>query len=195
MAELLRHAFKEWAVICLALATGRQSLILRKSGIAEPGGDGEFQLEAKRFWLFPTFVHQQETGIREEALPMLEEVRVAHPPADRIRLEAWAEVTSVYEVRARLPAHIIAHLHFWSEDTVEKRFAYRHPGLNVLTVRVWRAPRPIEIPNLAEYRGCKSWVPLDPGIDATDSTPVLSDRDYRDVVTQLDTLLRPTAFA
>src|SRR5205823_6044048 len=65
---MLKHAFKEWAVICRALAEGRQSLILRKGGIAEPGG--EFALEQKHFWLFPTYVHQQQTGIKPEARTM-----------------------------------------------------------------------------------------------------------------------------
>ena len=32
---MIRHAFKEWAVICKVLAEGRQALILRKGGIAE----------------------------------------------------------------------------------------------------------------------------------------------------------------
>ncbi|HYV35699.1 MAG TPA: DUF1802 family protein, partial [Gemmataceae bacterium] len=45
---MLKHAFKEWAAICKALAEGRQGLILRKGGIAEPGGD--FQIEHTRFW-------------------------------------------------------------------------------------------------------------------------------------------------
>ena len=49
-------AFKEWAVICRALITGRQDIILRKGGIVEPGGS--FQLLADEFYLFPTFVHQ-----------------------------------------------------------------------------------------------------------------------------------------
>jgi hypothetical protein len=31
-------ALKEWAVICQALAEGRQTILLRKGGIAEPGG-------------------------------------------------------------------------------------------------------------------------------------------------------------
>ena len=35
---MLPIAFKEWAVICEALALGRQALILRKGGIAETGG-------------------------------------------------------------------------------------------------------------------------------------------------------------
>ena len=35
---MLRIAFKEWAAVCRALASGRQSLIIRKGGIAEAGG-------------------------------------------------------------------------------------------------------------------------------------------------------------
>ncbi len=55
----LRHAFKEWAVICRALAEGRQAVVLRKGGVAEK--TGEFQIEHTRFWLFPTYVHQQRS--------------------------------------------------------------------------------------------------------------------------------------
>ena len=50
--ESLKFAYKEWAAICLALAQGKQSLLLRKGGIAEP--DGDFQLEQTDFWLLPT---------------------------------------------------------------------------------------------------------------------------------------------
>ncbi len=70
---MLKHAFKEWAVICQALALGRQALILRKGGIAESTGD--FQLEQTRFWLFPTYAHQQHAGIKPEAVPLLERVQ------------------------------------------------------------------------------------------------------------------------
>lgn len=45
----LSTAFKEWAVICRAIATGRQDIILRKGGIVEPGGS--FQLVAENFYL------------------------------------------------------------------------------------------------------------------------------------------------
>ena len=51
---MLHWALKEWAVICRALAEGRQSLLLRKGGIAEAGG--AFQVEQPRFWLLPTYV-------------------------------------------------------------------------------------------------------------------------------------------
>ena len=62
---MLKYAFKEWADICRALALGRQAIILRKGGIAERGGS--FQAEHTRFWLYPTYVHQQRSGIRPEA--------------------------------------------------------------------------------------------------------------------------------
>ena len=65
----LAQAFKEWAVICEALGEGRQVLILRKGGIAE--ARGEFTIEHRRFWLFPTYVHQQSSGIKPEAVPLL----------------------------------------------------------------------------------------------------------------------------
>ena len=37
---MLDLALKEWAVICDLLATGRQTLVLRKGGIAEEQGPG-----------------------------------------------------------------------------------------------------------------------------------------------------------
>src|ERR1700761_8365307 len=55
-------AFKEWAGVCDALGSGRQSLILRKGGVAE-GPDG-FRPEHPAFWLYPTFVHEAEQGLR-----------------------------------------------------------------------------------------------------------------------------------
>ena len=61
----LSIAFKEWAVICRALAEGRQSLILRKGGIAEAGG--QFRPEHDRFLLYPTYFHEQHhTGTKAD---------------------------------------------------------------------------------------------------------------------------------
>jgi hypothetical protein len=104
-------------------------------------------------------------------------------------------VTGFYQIDDLLPAHLIAHLHLWSDDTIERRFRYRTPGLNVLAVRVHHLAAAVEIADDAEYQGCKSWVPLKREIAIAGSTPVLDDREYRGVIEQLDALLRPTAFA
>src|SRR5438046_423708 len=129
---MLQHAFKEWAVICEALATGQQVLILRKGGIAEPSGD--FQLEHTRFWLFPTYLHQQRDGLQERAWPLLDSVVAHRPPAGVVRLTHFAEVDGIYRIRALPPALLLSHLHLWSQATVAKRFAYRVPELYVLPV-------------------------------------------------------------
>jgi hypothetical protein len=190
---MLQTAFKEWAVICAALAQGKQSLILRKGGIAEDGG--QFQVEEPRFWLFPTYTHQQQTGIRAEAVPLLADVERAKPPPGIVRLSHWAEVTGIYHIHDELPALLIGHLHLWSDETVRKRFTYRSPGLFVLAARVYQAAQPTEFVDTPAYQGCKSWVHLEKALPTEGSTPVLSDERYTNVQRQLDLLLNPTALA
>src|SRR5207302_9489040 len=112
----LSHAFKGWAVICRALAQGKQAIILRKGGIAE--ASGEFVIEHSRFWLFPTYTHQQHAGIRSDAEPLLKEAESDNPPVGAVRLSHWAEVTGIYQVHDLTRALVLAHLHFWSDETV-----------------------------------------------------------------------------
>lgn len=190
---MLQYAFKEWAIICRALAAGKQALILRKGGIAENAG--EFQLEHRKFWLFPTYLHQQEEGVREDARSMFAEVLKERPPKGIVRLSHFAEVTGVYHIHELLPALLIAHLHLYADETVRKRFAYRSPGLFVFTVRVYRAEKVHEIPDLEGYEGCRSWVELHAALPTEGATPVLADRDFQDVRDSLDLLLAPTALA
>jgi hypothetical protein len=190
---MLQYAFKEWAVICEALAQGMQSLILRKGGIDEP--EGEFGVERTRFWLYPTYSHQQNDGINDEACPLLQQVEAKRPPAGKVRLELWAELTGIYRIREELPALLLSHLHCWSEETVRKRFNYGMPGLHLLVVRVHQAPEAHEIAELPTYGGCRSWVNLETPLPTEGSTPVLDDKSFRIVQKQLDLLLSPTAFA
>jgi len=190
---MLQHALKEWAVICEALARGQQSLLLRKGGIAE--ADGVFCVEQQRFWLYPTYVHQQNDGVQEDARPLLHHAEANRPPTGKLRLQYWAEVGTVYRLHAELSAHILSHLHIWSEETVRNRFHYREPGLNVMMVRVYRARQVYEIDEAPEYAGCRSWVELHQALPNDDSTPVLDDTNYHIVTRQIDLLLTPTAYA
>lgn len=190
---MLEHAIKEWAVICKSLAEGRQALLIRKGGVAEES-DG-FRLEHTRFWLFPTYVHQQRDGIKTEAISLLEEVESSRPPAGMMRLSHFAEVAGVYHVHDLVGALLVQHLHLWSEETVRSRFAYRRPGLYVMPVRVWRSAQVFELPEKAEYAGCKSWVELEKPLPTEGAIPVWDDAKFRDLLRELDSLLNPTAFA
>lgn len=190
---MLKHAFKEWAVICQALSEGRQALIVRKGGIQESGG--EFQLEHTRFWLFPTYVHQQRTGIKPEAVPLLERVEAQRPTPGTIRLSHFAEVAGLYELHDMVGALKIRNLHIWSDETVQARFAYRRPGLFVMPVRVYRAAQVTELPDAASYAGCRTWVELERELPTEGAVPVLNDADFDALRRQLDQLLHPTALA
>jgi hypothetical protein len=185
----LQHALKEWAVICRALADGRQALLLRKGGIAEKGG--EFEVEQQRFWLFPTYVHQQKDGIVPEAVPLLEQAEADPPPPGIVRLTHFAEAAGVYRVRNLADAQKLAGLHCWSPQTVQARFEYRRPGLYVLAVRVYRAPQKFELPDTAEYAGCRSWVELDRAVSTEGATPVLGEEAFAEVLRKLDHLSEP----
>jgi hypothetical protein len=190
---MLKHAFKEWAVICQALAEGRQALILRKGGIAE--SSGEFELAHRRFWLLPTFVHQQRQGIKPEAAPLLEQVESQRPPAGTIQLSHFADVAGIYHLHDMVGALRIRNLHLWSDETVQARFRYRQPGLYVLPVRVYRAPEVIELPEAASYAGCRTWVELERALPTDGATPVLREQEFADLQRRLDELLEPTALA
>jgi hypothetical protein len=190
---MLKHAFKEWAVICRALAEGNQALILRKGGIAE--ASGQFEVQHNRFWLFPTYVHQQRKGVSPKAFPLLEEVEANRPPAGTVRLNHFAEVGGVYRVRDLTLALLLGHLHCWSEETVRSRFAYRHSGLWVIPVRVYQADRAFDLPVTPYYEGCRSWVDLEKALPTAGAKPILSDNDFEDVHRSLDLLLNPTALA
>ena len=126
-------AFKEWAVICRLLAQGRQSVILRKGGIAEDRG--EFKPEHTRFWLYPTYFHErQRDGIRPEYLTELDAADAERPAEGLVRLSHGVEVTRIEQA-----------------TTLDQALAYS---------RLHAAEHPRLIRETPEYAGCKSWVNL-----------------------------------
>ncbi|MFO0928861.1 MAG: DUF1802 family protein [Gemmataceae bacterium] len=183
----LAIAFKEWAVICQALADGRQTILLRKGGIAEP--TGAFRVEHDRFWLFPTFVHQQDDGVLDAYRPLLDAVRHAAPPPGQVRLSHFVAVEQVWYVDRLDQALALRALHGWSDATIESRFHYRTPGLFVLAVRTYRAAADVLVPLTEHYAGCKSWVALDRPLSTAGAVPVLPDDRFAEVVRQVDATL------
>ena len=113
-------AFKEWAGVCDALVAGRQSLIVRKGGIAE--GPRGFAPEHDTFWLYPTHVHEAEQGLRDT--PTGPANSSAGTP-ETVALRALAVVDSLAFVDREETLAALADLHVWSEETVARRFHYR----------------------------------------------------------------------
>ena len=171
--------FKEWQVVCDALASGRQSIILRKGGIHE--GRQGFSFAHESFFLFPTRFHAQGNQVREGEVKVMPEWQ----PGDIIRITHHAEavraitLTDWNEVAALEPAHI------YSESTVRERFDWEGKGMasgsiHVALVRIRELAAPWEFPYAAGFGGCRSWLQLpDPPADWQENArPVLGDKAF-----------------
>jgi hypothetical protein len=163
--------FKEWAVICEALGRGRQSIILRKGGIAE-GREG-FSFKHREFFLFPTWFHEQPDKVRE----LQGEIPDRNDKTIAIRYRATLEIARA--VTSWNVAEALAPLHILQPAVVRERFNYdQAPGLHVAFVRAFRL-KPVWIfPNDAKYGGCRSWVPLPNPPGEFKLEPVLSESEH-----------------
>jgi hypothetical protein len=180
----MRAAFKEWAVVVDALGRGDQIIILRKGGISE--GRGGFKLDHSRFFLFPTRFHQQRESVIESAQMLYDLLAPQFPPENILRIEYFAEVTSAQELPSLDEARALRGQHVWRDEVIEERFDWgREQGIYAIAVRMFRLPRPIEMPMLAAYGGCKSWIELDQDISTNESAPVLGDAEFAGKLNQL----------
>ena len=164
-------AFKEWSALCEALERGRQSILLRKGGIAE-GRDG-FSFKHQKFFLFPTWFHEQSEKVRDKTI----ELRETDPSKIEIRL--WANLELSRTVVSRAVAERLEHLHILQPEVVHERFEYdQAPGLHVAFLRVFRVVPSWTFPNEKRYGGCRSWVNLPEPPTNLSFEPVLSDAEH-----------------
>jgi hypothetical protein len=166
---------KEWEVVCGALGSGRQIILLRKGGIYEAGG--EFEIEHREFVLFPTYLHQNAEMVKEgvRAGPSV----VKAEPA-RVGISLAGEITGIVRVSGRAEMDALDGAHIWTSKLIDMRFNYKPENpLYLLVVRAYRLGRVMEIENTPAYAGCKSWVPLDRSIGTSGATAVVSDEEYR----------------
>lgn len=181
--ESLDIALKEWVGVCAAISEGRQTVLIRKGGIAERGG--VFRPEHPAFWLYPTYLHESQQGIKpgeganEEARPLPDLIRLT-----TIAVVDWAVRVGDLETAVALDA-----FHVWTTETIRKRFAYRAPGVWVFAIRAYVRDEPVEIAERPEYAGCKSWVGLDEAVPVGRLTPILTDAAAADGMRRLQGVL------
>ena len=149
-------AFKEWAVICRAITTGCQDIILRKGGIVEPGGS--FQLLANEFYLFPTFVHQSEDHLIPSARDLLITIDEDRPSKGTVEFRHRIHVTESFTIRDQDELATLRPRHVWSDAIVNERFHRWEKTLHVLVVSVYPVTPTICIPWEDSFGGCKSWI-------------------------------------
>ena len=148
-------AFKEWQVVCDALASGEQALILRKGGIAE--GRQGFRWQHDGFFLFPTRFHQQVDGVKGGRGLAEESVEGG------VEISLWAEVLLKGRIADWSQVEALAPNHIWTPDVIGERFEWGdEPGLSVALVRVRKLDGPWILGDAGrrEFGGCRSWLEL-----------------------------------
>lgn len=183
MIESCATALKEWAVICRALETGRQTLLLRKGGIAE--GAGGFRAEHDRFWLYPTQFHQSAGQLSPEFASLLSDVDQLRTDDGRIVIRTCAIVEQVEYLTSVEKVLSLRGLHGWSDAVVEQRFAYKRPGLYLFVVRVFAETNGTGVIESATMAGCKSWVELPAALATSELTPVIDEARFRQTVAEI----------
>jgi hypothetical protein len=172
-------ALREWAVAVKALEEGRQSIVLRKGGIAEE--TKEFRLESPRFYLFPSYEHQRPELVKPEsrdAVDRTKEEAAAHP--ETVRVTSYAEVEDDIEVTDAETLKRLNAMHIWTEDYAEERLRWKKTKpLHVLLLRVYKLDEPIDIPMKDIYGGCKSWLRLEEEFAEPGRKPVLTDAEFQ----------------
>jgi len=173
----MRRAFKEWAVICHALASGRQIIILRKGGIIEEGG--AFRPDYPEFLLFPTYSHQSPESVLPEAHKTVEELEAEQPEAGEVTFRHCAAVTDALRLESMEAVQALRGEHVWSDEVIEERFRrWREDAIYAMIVRVFQLPKPVVLELKEEYTGCKSWIYMDEEVPTEAATSVLSDGEF-----------------
>lgn len=151
-----RMALKEWASTCLAYAEGTPLVLLRKGGISDAGPGSPDGL----FWLAPTWVHQQEQGLRPECRGLLERAEGLRAPRGILRLSLAARLMASWTIADEGLLASLCPFHAMTEETVARRFHYRQPGLQAWLLRVWTRREPLDIPWNPAWDGCVGWMDL-----------------------------------
>src|SRR4051812_139230 len=143
LPDTLSVGLKEWAVVCHALASGRQMILLRKGGIHEAAGG--FELEHPKFLLFPTYLHQNLEMLKQGDEGAYER-RSAEP--EQVALSIAAEVTDIVHLKSRAQMDAIDAEHVWTAPLIDMWFNYRPQNpLYLLLVRSSLLATPTTVEN------------------------------------------------
>jgi hypothetical protein len=170
----MSSGFKEWALICDALGAGKQSVILRKGGIAE--GRAGFRFAHDEFLLFPTLFHEQLERLKLPA----DTPKPAARPDGQIEIRYHARVEWTLDVTDPALQPQLAPFHLWRDEIVEERFRYdEKQAISLAFIRVYRLSSPFVFPDAPRYGGCRSWVTLPDVPPEITFEPVLDEETHR----------------
>ena len=135
--------FKELASVCEAVATGRQSVLLRKAGLRESTAESGFQ--TKHFYLLPTQYHEKKGKVSGDGF----HVRVRVEVIQSGDLLEWSSIEKLLPLTAYDLSTIREH--FESRDQRLLHFAH---------IRAFLLDPEWHLPSSSALSGCRSWFEL-----------------------------------
>lgn len=174
-------SLKEWAIVCQALATGTQTILVRKGGIDE--GPAGFAPTYPEFWLLPTNFHQSSDALNETGKKLFEHPEVLEAfsgsTEEVFPVRRYAVVDSFYRIHKEEQLDKLQELQILSPDTIHMRFHYREPGLWVMLLKVYENEQVYPVPNSEHIAGCHSWVELPQQLPVAVSEPILDAETFQ----------------
>jgi hypothetical protein len=210
-APRLALALKEWDVVVAALEQGRQAILVRRGGLDDPAQ--RFAAPASGpFWLYPTLFHERGLFLKPEHRGLLvpgmhrtpRQVAAAagrpqgHPrpvTAGMVSLRAVAEVVDTVEAPSLEHLVALEPRTVWTDRYLTLRFRQRQLSETtpvrplVAVLRVAALPAPVEVPDLPEYGGCRSWIELREPPDAAAAVPLWREERIAEEVAAVRRLL------
>jgi hypothetical protein len=182
---------KEWAVTIDVIASGEQTILLRKGGIREDGK--HFKVEHDQFFLYPGHFHEGETLLKPERRSLLDSAE-DEDFESMVTLSAFAEVQEVIEIFTEDQLQALHPFHIWSEQFATKRFNWKplHP-LNLIIIRAHILQQPQALMVMPEYIGCRSWVEFIEDYPVGVTNPAIPDRRFTEQVTAIKDALSALA--
>jgi len=180
------NALKEWATVVKALEQGKQTVILRKGGILETASG--FNIESKKFFLFPTWEHQETKHVKPEFHEFLIEVLDKKPNADHNKISSYAEVLYEKDVKSNDVIKNLSSFHVWSDSYIQERRNWMpEKPMKAIFLRTVKIPE-FDLPLQPEFSGCKSWIELNSDFQKGESS--LKDNEIEQRLHEFKEIIR-----
>ena len=176
-------ALKEWDVTIEAISQGQQTILLRKGGLLEDSRP--FVAEHDEFFLYPTFFHATSTLLKQGNEHLLDRPEV-EDAEDIVTLSVLAEVHELIVLTNTQQLEALSEFHIWSQAFLDKRIKWRaQQPLTMVILRAHVLQQPQALMVVEEYGGCKSWVELIEDYPVGTTTPALSQRRFKEIVSNI----------
>jgi hypothetical protein len=152
------YALKEWATVVKALEQGKQTVILRKGGILETASG--FNIETKKFFLFPTWEHQEIKHVKQEFHEFLNSVLNKKPREGFNKITSYAEILFEKDIESNDVIKNLSSFHIWSDSYIQERKNWMpEKPMKAIFLKTIKIPE-FNLPLQPEFSGCKSWIEL-----------------------------------